>query len=552
MLTFTLTATLLYGGSKSLITSKPLHLIIAAVKDDLTTLNIIQPSSATFKVRGPGRVEFSWSGQKDSALHKSLEAKINPRSPVSVLKSPETLWGLSITGIEYFVQEYSNADLRNDNSGGSGTKGLSTPDREIPKFPYINNEHSRLENSTEVTNQEVLTATRKYNLHLLQTRLHNKGIFEQSSTNTTKVTTTESQRLPIGAPELPPHLGMPGSSETQLKGNNDELLSSTHVFNARETQSALATGSIIGSPSVDIPTVAMKNRNSVAVLDANFNRTFLLGRPVECKKDMDSGVAIETEATSSARSKQRSLSPEIWDSGLSLASRSSDAFMSFDFTSNTIMSSKNESKIQRMPSRSSRGVWLDQAHLLSGVTCSGGSCETSIPERNRIIKPLPRALLTPPINSAQPPSTSRSTDSSVMDWLLSELEKLRKERRAGQEKQNTILEQLRKMGAADAILKPMHAVMDSRIGAENETVVDSDMAEAVKARLRAIEAEIHVEGTRKDDALQELKTIAREGRGPFVVPALLEAFVSLSKLTTDANERLRKHDALTSLSGQDG
>ena len=163
-----------------------------------------------------------------------------------------------------------------------------------------------------------------------------------------------------------------------------------------------------------------------------------------------------------------------------MASRSSDAPVSFNFTSTTIANSKNDSKNREMPSRSCCEEGLDQGHLLSSVTGSGDPCQWPSSEPTRATKSLPIGLSTRSISALQPPNTSRSVETSEMNWLLSELAKLHKERRAGQEQQNTILEQLRKMGASDAILKPILAVMDCGIGSENETAVDTDMAEGME------------------------------------------------------------------------
>lgn len=66
-----------------------------------------------------------------------------------------------------------------------------------------------------------------------------------------------------------------------------------------------------------------------------------------------------------------------------------------------------------------------------------------------------------------------------------------------------------------------------------------------RSRLRAIEQEIEIEQRKKNVTIQELKAIEREGREPFVVPALLDAFIKLSELTTEANERVSlsiRHD----------
>ncbi|KAF8828847.1 hypothetical protein HHX47_DHR3000019 [Lentinula edodes] len=135
---------------------------------------------------------------------------------------------------------------------------------------------------------------------------------------------------------------------------------------------------------------------------------------------------------------------------------------------------------------------------------------------------------------------SKKDDAKIGDnplpQLLSELNKLRKESSLVHEKQQAILDELRRMGTEDRILEPMFAVIGIRNEADHGINVDP---EAAKIRLRAIEQEITIERKRRNKAMDELRTIEWEGRDPFVVPALLHAFISLSKLTTDTNQKLK-------------
>lgn len=137
--------------------------------------------------------------------------------------------------------------------------------------------------------------------------------------------------------------------------------------------------------------------------------------------------------------------------------------------------------------------------------------------------------------------------------LLTELNKLRKESSLVHEKQQAILDELRRMGTGDRILEPMLVVIGTRNEADHGINVDPEgmlfvllkapglnqLSSAAKTRLRAIEQEITFERKRRNKAMDELRTIEREGRDPFVVPALLHAFISLSKLTTDTNQKLK-------------
>ncbi|KAJ4493942.1 hypothetical protein C8J55DRAFT_500236 [Lentinula edodes] len=126
-------------------------------------------------------------------------------------------------------------------------------------------------------------------------------------------------------------------------------------------------------------------------------------------------------------------------------------------------------------------------------------------------------------------------DNPLVPKYLSELTELRKESSLVYEKQQAILDELRRMGTEDRLLEPMLAVIGTRNEADHGINVDP---EAAKTRLRAIEQEITIERKRRNKAIDELQTIEREGREPFVVPALFDAFISLSKLTTDTNQKL--------------
>jgi hypothetical protein len=62
------------------------------------------------------------------------------------------------------------------------------------------------------------------------------------------------------------------------------------------------------------------------------------------------------------------------------------------------------------------------------------------------------------------------------------------------------------------------------------TVIDT----VLKTRLQLAEHDLQAEKRRRIEAEESLRDVERECREPFVVPALLEAFVELSKLTTEA------------------
>jgi len=56
----------------------------------------------------------------------------------------------------------------------------------------------------------------------------------------------------------------------------------------------------------------------------------------------------------------------------------------------------------------------------------------------------------------------------------------------------------------------------------------------MKTRLQIVEYELKEERERRAVAEETLKDIERECREPFVVPALLDAFITISKITSQA------------------
>ncbi|KAE9408563.1 hypothetical protein BT96DRAFT_913738 [Gymnopus androsaceus JB14] len=161
----------------------------------------------------------------------------------------------------------------------------------------------------------------------------------------------------------------------------------------------------------------------------------------------------------------------------------------------------------------------------------------------RLIKPLPKAPKAflqseQASRTKSKPEVLRASDTSPMAKAYAELSKLRAELSAGAERQNAILEELQKMGAEDVILKPMRAVVAGTAKEGDEMTIDANASEVARTRLRLIEQQIEIEQRKKNIAVQELKAVEREGREPFVVPALLEAFIKLSELTTEAKERI--------------
>jgi hypothetical protein len=59
----------------------------------------------------------------------------------------------------------------------------------------------------------------------------------------------------------------------------------------------------------------------------------------------------------------------------------------------------------------------------------------------------------------------------------------------------------------------------------------------IKTRLQMVEQELKQERRRRVEAEVTLKDIERECREPFIVPALLDAFVTISKITSQAMDK---------------
>jgi len=57
---------------------------------------------------------------------------------------------------------------------------------------------------------------------------------------------------------------------------------------------------------------------------------------------------------------------------------------------------------------------------------------------------------------------------------------------------------------------------------------------AMKTRLQMVEMELQIERRRRVDAEQLVKDVERECREPFIVPALLDAFAAISRLSGEA------------------
>lgn len=155
------------------------------------------------------------------------------------------------------------------------------------------------------------------------------------------------------------------------------------------------------------------------------------------------------------------------------AMRTLDATEPKDFTSNAHSQDYcNETSL--LTHQSTRKTRLESSQTESANSSDldlkeihPSSAASSFHSRPRPIKPLPkgpRAFL----QSEQSRNNFKgelqvrpgaSSDNSPLAKLYNELAKLREELRAGAERQNAIIEELQRVGAEDAILKPMRAVV---------------------------------------------------------------------------------------------
>ncbi|KAK7023136.1 hypothetical protein R3P38DRAFT_3317359 [Favolaschia claudopus] len=108
-------------------------------------------------------------------------------------------------------------------------------------------------------------------------------------------------------------------------------------------------------------------------------------------------------------------------------------------------------------------------------------------------------------------------DPPEIQTLRRELRDIRQQLSADIAHERTIIEKLRELG----------------------TDVDSNAVEmdfVTRARLEHLEEELQAERDRRKRLEGVIEDIRRERREPFVVPALLDAFIEISKLTNDVLE----------------
>ncbi|KAG7089410.1 hypothetical protein E1B28_011098 [Marasmius oreades] len=118
---------------------------------------------------------------------------------------------------------------------------------------------------------------------------------------------------------------------------------------------------------------------------------------------------------------------------------------------------------------------------------------------------------------------SRSSGTSSVYELVYELTEIRKQLATGLKQEAAIIDEL----------KRMHSQAP---GPSPNTITAAGSELVVTARLQMIEEQIETERQRRRAAEDSLSNIQRECREPFMVPALLDAFVMISKLSTQVME----------------
>ncbi|KAJ7267223.1 hypothetical protein C8J57DRAFT_362124 [Mycena rebaudengoi] len=110
----------------------------------------------------------------------------------------------------------------------------------------------------------------------------------------------------------------------------------------------------------------------------------------------------------------------------------------------------------------------------------------------------------------------------IVEQLSRALQDIRKEVASGLVKEAALLQALKKLGAPDI------TVRSAELNPHNNFIS--------KLRVQLLETELQNERQKREEAEELVQEVVRERKVPFVVPALMEAFIAISKLTTQALE----------------
>ncbi|KAJ6618193.1 hypothetical protein B0H10DRAFT_1268193 [Mycena sp. CBHHK59/15] len=131
-----------------------------------------------------------------------------------------------------------------------------------------------------------------------------------------------------------------------------------------------------------------------------------------------------------------------------------------------------------------------------------------------------------------PPEVQRASherDLPIIHQLSKVLLDIRKEVASGLLKERAIFQALKKLGAPDIV------------ECQSDSSPQNDFIS--KVGLELLQNELTTERQKREEAEESIKEIARECREPFVVPALMDAFITISKLTTHVLEATFSNDS---------
>ncbi|KAF5364574.1 hypothetical protein D9758_005520 [Tetrapyrgos nigripes] len=171
--------------------------------------------------------------------------------------------------------------------------------------------------------------------------------------------------------------------------------------------------------------------------------------------------------------------------------------------------------------------------------------------------------------SPSPKLTARQRE-DMIHYLEEELESVQRQLWHGMHRQDEILEKLKELGASEMSMGVMLQVagvgspkrMKKSTG-EAEREVDNTVQTStteiapgsdilMKTRLQLAEKKFEAEKTRRMKLENTLKEIEKECREPFIVPALLDAFMMISELSNGVNAQAERVAASAKVDGAEG
>ncbi|KAF4584950.1 hypothetical protein EYR40_001776 [Pleurotus pulmonarius] len=135
---------------------------------------------------------------------------------------------------------------------------------------------------------------------------------------------------------------------------------------------------------------------------------------------------------------------------------------------------------------------------------------------------------------------SEEASSSKLSLTERNLEELRRALVAAEEKETAHTENLTEVEKSMSRLNESSHRLEDQLSSTQQALIDErrkrveveDRLMNTEARLESVESALVDEGRKRSEVEGILADVIREQKEPFVVPALLEAFVSISKMTT--------------------